>query len=266
MPHSIKQSLNAIVNESDTAAGRTFDLGVQLLIVVSMIALAVETVPTISETTRNAVRIVETVTLLLFCFEYVLRLATSPRPLGYALSFFGVIDLLAILPSLVGLSTDLRAIRSLRLLRVFRILKLARYSQAIRRIHLAIQIAWEELVLFGAMTLVVLYLAAVGIYHFENPAQPDTFASIFHSLWWAVTTLTTVGYGDVYPITVGGRVFTLLVLVVGLGIVSIPPGLVASALTRARELQQQEKSAASVQSTSDADTVHPVTAYEVEEP
>ena len=88
--------------------------------------------------------------------------------------------------------------------------------------------------------MILLYLAAVGIYYFENPAQPEQFASVFHSLWWAVTTLTTVGYGDVYPVTVGGRVFTFLVLMLGLGVVSVPAGSVASALGKARELEEDE--------------------------
>jgi voltage-gated potassium channel len=83
----------------------------------------------------------------------------------------------------------------------------------------------------------LLYFSAVGIYYFENDAQPEKFASVFHSLWWSVATLTTVGYGDIYPVTVGGKVFTFLVLLIGLGIVSVPAGLVASALSKARQLE-----------------------------
>lgn len=89
--------------------------------------------------------------------------------------------------------------------------------------------------LFGFVTAIMLYLSAVGIYYFENGAQPDQFKSVFHSLWWAVTTLTTVGYGDVYPVTTGGRVFTCFVLLIGLGIIAVPTGLLASALSQARE-------------------------------
>lgn len=107
-----------------------------------------------------------------------------------------------------------------------------------RRFHLALIVAKEEVVLFLAMTLILLYLAAVGIYYFENEAQPETFASVFHCLWWAVATLTTVGYGDVYPITVGGRLFTFAILLIGLGVISVPAGLVASALARARQLEE----------------------------
>ena len=144
-------------------------------------------------------------------------------------------------PEKVSLNTrlgSLRSLRAFRLLRLVRTLKMVRYSKAMQRFHRAILIAKEEIVLFFALTLLLLYFAAVGIYYFENVAQPEAFASVFHSLWWAVVTLTTVGYGDVYPVTVGGRVFTFFVLLIGLGMVSVPPGLVASAMSKARELEE----------------------------
>ena len=125
-----------------------------------------------------------------------------------------------------------------RFLRLFRLLKLARYSRAIQRYKDAFVIAKEEIVLFLSATLAVLYVSSVGIYYFENPVQPKLFASVIHSMWWAVVTLTTVGYGDVYPVTVGGRIFTFFVLLVGLSVVSVPPGLVASALSEARRLER----------------------------
>ena len=127
-------------------------------------------------------------------------------------SFLGVIDFVAILPFYLSLGIDLRAFR---LLRLFRLFKLARYSRAIRRFHRAFLIAREEVILFLVVTVILLYLAAVGIHHFEYEAQPEVFTSLFHSLWWAVTTLTTVGYGDTYPVTVGGRVFTFFILLIG---------------------------------------------------
>lgn len=117
-------------------------------------------------------------------------------------------------------------------------MKLTRYTRAIATFRKALNIAKEEVVLFLFATSLLLYLSAVGIYYFENSVQPDQFKSIFHSLWWAVATLTTVGYGDVYPITVGGKVFTFIILMIGLGIVAVPAGLVASALAKVR---QEEK-------------------------
>jgi len=99
----------------------------------------------------------------------------------------------------------------------------------------------EELILFLFATAFLLYFSAVGIYYFENPAQPEQFQSIFDSLWWAVATLTTVGYGDVYPVTVGGKIFTFFVLLIGLGIVAVPAGLVSSALTMSLENEKQNE-------------------------
>ena len=132
----------------------------------------------------------------------------------------------------VSISSRLRAVRLLRLFRAF---KLVRYSAAIDRLNRAFLIAREELILFACATMLILYFAAVGIYYFENEAQPDAFASVFDGLWWAVATLTTVGYGDVFPVTAGGRFFTFIVLISGLGVVAVPTGLIASALSRARE-------------------------------
>ena len=143
------------------------------------------------------------------------------------------------LPFYIAPGADLRSVRVFRLLRLFRLLKLVRYSKAVRRFHIALNIAREELILFGTVSFIMLYLSAVGIYFFENEAQPMHFASVFHSLWWATTTLTTVGYGDVYPVTLGGRCFTFVVLLVGLGIISIPAGIVASALAKAREIEDK---------------------------
>ena len=104
----------------------------------------------------------------------------------------------------------------------------------------AIALAKEEAILFLLATIVLLYLSAVGIYYFEHQVQPEQFKSIPHSLWWAVATLTTVGYGDVYPITVGGKVFTFIILMIGLGIIAVPAGLVASALSKVREDEKNE--------------------------
>ena len=117
-----------------------------------------------------------------------------------------------------------------------------RYSQALSRLGIALKLAKEELLLFLAMSLVVIYLAAVGIYYFEQSAQPEAFASVPHAMWWAVATLTTVGYGDLYPVTAGGKIFTFIILIVGLGLVAVPAGIVASALAKARDMSSESDS------------------------
>lgn len=233
-----RQLLQRIVEQTDTPAGRVFDLAVQALILFSLVTFSVDTLPDLPPTVRSTLHVAEAATVVLFTLEYLLRISVSSRPLSYIFSFFGLVDLLAILPFYLAATVDLRSLRAFRLLRLFRILKLARYNRAVRRFHRALLIAREELVLFFVLSAIILFLAASGIYHFENSAQPEAFASVFHSLWWAIVTLTTVGYGDVYPVTLGGRVFTCLVLIAGLGVVAVPAGIVASALDKAREMEE----------------------------
>lgn len=216
-------------------AGRAFDFVVLFLIVFSLVALPVGTLPDLSPIVKRALDISEVVITLLFTLEYGFRIATAPKKTGYIFSFYGLVDLVAILPFYLSLGVDLRGIRVFRLFRIFHILKLTRYNAGMARFGKALVYAREEALIFLFATLIVLYFAAVGIYYFERDAQPENFQSIFHSLWWAVTTLTTVGYGDVYPITAGGKLFTFVILMCGLGIVAVPAGIVAAALSKVRQ-------------------------------
>jgi voltage-gated potassium channel len=231
-------SLKTTIERSDTRWGRVFDLFIQSLILISLLCFSIETLPGLAPETLLWLEWIELFTVVVFTVEYLLRIWVADRPVSYIFSFYGLIDLLAILPFYLTAELDLRAIRAFRFLLLFQAFKFARYSKAIRRFHRAFLIAKEEIVLFVCVTLLLLYFAAVGIYYFENEAQPEHFASIFHSLWWSVETLTTVGYGDIAPVTVGGKVFTLFVLLIGLGIVSVPAGLVASALGKARAMEE----------------------------
>jgi voltage-gated potassium channel len=233
-------SLKNTVEQSDTPAGFAFDVFVQAMVVLSIVAYAVETLPGISQGIAGGLRAFEVFSVAVFTVEYGLRWLVAKPKSQYLFSFFGIIDLIAILPFYLSLGFDLRSVRAFRLLRIVRLLKLARYNSAIRRFHIALSIAKEEIVLFACVTLILLCLAAIGIHHFESVTQPETFGSVFHCLWWAVATLTTVGYGDVYPVTVGGKVFTFVMLMVSLGFISVPTGLVASALAKARQIEEQE--------------------------
>ena len=238
----MKTWIRSKIEDSNTKLGFMFVVLIQALIVLSLVAFSIETLPNLPPSVLLALRWFETISIAIFTAECLTRIYIASRSCNYLFSFFGLIDLLAILPFYVGLGVDLRSMRAFRLLRIFRILKLARYSSAIRRFHIALRIAREELILFGCVTVILLFLAAVGIHFFEHEAQPETFASVFHCLWWAVSTLTTVGYGDVYPITVGGKIFTFFILLLGLGFISVPAGLVASALSKARQIQEHEHS------------------------
>ncbi len=230
-------SIKEVIEDNATIEGRAFDLVIQTLIVLSITCFVVQTLPNLSATTRNVLQIINVATIVIFTIEYVLRVAIADSKIKFITSFFGIVDLLAILPFYIATGLDLRAVRSLRLLLIFRALKLVHFRRAMHRFHSAFLLVREELVLFFFVTGILLLFAGSGIYFFENPRQPEAFASIFHGLWWAVSTLTTVGYGDVYPVTVGGKVFTSLLLLIGVAVISVPTGLLSSALTKARSAE-----------------------------
>ena len=233
----IKDYLQKIVEDNTTNKGRYFDYTIQLLIVLSLISFSIETLPDLQDKLRVWLQFFEVFSVIVFSIEYLLRVWVSKRPKKYIFSFYGIIDILAILPFYLVGFLDLRFLRAFRILRIFRALKVIRYNKAIQRFGVAFKLVKEEIVLFIACTIILIYITSAGIYYFENEAQPETFKSIFHSAWWSIVTLTTVGYGDVYPITLGGRIFTFFVLMIGVGLVTVPAGLVASALSKAREIE-----------------------------
>ena len=231
-------SLKQIVEETDTRMGKVFDLTIQILIVVSAVSFAIETLPGLSSTMIRLLAISEAVIIGVFTAEYLLRLYLSQKKLSFVFSFYGLIDLAAVLPFYLALGLDLRSLRIFRLARLAILLKIFRFSKAARRFQLAFKLVKEEILVFGLFSLALIYLSAVGIYHFEHEAQPEVFVSVFDGIWWATVTLTTVGYGDVVPITTGGKVFTFFVFIVGLSMIAVPSGLVASALSKVRELEK----------------------------
>ncbi|KSA14984.1 ion transporter [Maribacter dokdonensis] len=236
----MKQYLKNIVEINDNRKSRVFAYFIQALIFISIISFSYETIPDLDVTTRKVLRAIEVFCVIIFSIEYLLRIYVADHKLNFVFSFYGVIDFLAILPFYLALGIDLRSLRALRFLRLFRILKLMRYNRAIKHFTKAIALAKEEILLFLIVTLILIYFSAVGIYYFENEVQPENFSSIFDSLWWAIITLTTVGYGDVYPVTVGGKVFTFFILMIGLGIVAIPTGIISSALTKSVDKKEDE--------------------------
>ncbi len=206
----------------------------QALILVAIITFTFETVPDLSPAALKTLRVVESSLLILFTAEYVLRVVVARSKARFIFSPFGIIDLLAILPFYIAMGIDLRSLRVLRWFRIFRALKLLRYSRALRHFVAALNVIKEQFVVYLMATGLMIYFAAAGIYYFEHQAQPDTFKSIFHCVWWSVVTLTSVGYGDMYPVTVGGRIFTCMLLPIGLGVLTVPAGLIAFGLTQAK--------------------------------
>jgi len=243
--HSWKEHVELALHGRHPRFGRFFELLLLTIIAISSVAMGIETMPDLPMWARSALAITDTVFVAVFTLEYVLRIIVAPHWRRYVFSFYGVVDLLSILPFYIGLVLgrgvlDLKLARTLRLFRLLRMFKLARYTKATERLVKAWKIVREEVVVFGAASVIVLYVCALVIYQFENPAQPEAFSSVLAAMWWAAITLTTVGYGDIYPITAMGRVFTVLMLLVALGIIAIPTGLVSSALTSLRG-QEEDK-------------------------
>ena len=216
----------------------SFEKIIQILIVISLISFAFETLPNLSTTWQTVLKYTEIVIVLIFTIEYIIRISLCRPRLKYVFSFYGLIDLIAILPFFLATGIDIKSVRAFRLLRLLRFVKLLKYNAAIRRLKEALNDDKDELILSGLVAGILLYLASIGIYYFEGEAQPDSFGSVFHSMWWAVCSLTTVGYGDVKPITVGGKIFTGVVLIIGVGIVAMPTAILASSFNNAKKKEK----------------------------
>ena len=234
----MKKKIIKIFKTRENKISLFFDYFIQFLILLSIVSFTIETLPDLDQNTINILNDFEIISVSIFTVEYLIRIILNKKKLKFIFSFYGIIDLLAILPYYLSFGFDLRSARVLRFLRLFRLMRLVRYSKAINRFSVAFKMIKEELVMFSVVSVILFYISAVGIYYFENAVQPETFSSIFSSLWWSVVTLTTVGYGDAVPITIGGRIFTFIILMIGLGIIAIPSGMISSALTEARDIEK----------------------------
>ncbi len=231
-----RQRLHTVIFEADTRAGRAFDVALILCIVASVAVVVFESIGSLGARWRHELFVAEVAFTLLFTVEYILRLVAVRRPLAYARSFLGVIDLLAIAPTWLTLFVPgaqfFLTIRVLRLLRIFRILKLSEYLAEAGVITSALRASRRKIFvfLFAVITLVVLIGALM--YMIEGPAHG--FHDIPTSMYWAIVTLTTVGYGDLSPQTPMGKLLASVVMVLGYAIIAVPTGIVTSELTAAR--------------------------------
>lgn len=227
----VKQRLNAILESRPLASINV------LMILFSMMSFSLETLPNLPPEASKFLNAAEHPIVALFTLEYLARIYTAHNRLRFITSFHGLVDLLAIAPYYLSFAVDSRSLRLLRMLRLLRAFKLGRYVSALTRMSTAFMQAREELAISVIVLTVAIYFSAFGIFYFEHDAQPDKFVTIFDALWWAVATITTVGYGDIYPITLGGRFFTFIVLIIGLGLISIPAGIFASSLLAVKKKQ-----------------------------
>lgn len=220
-------------------ASRAFDAALLLLIAANVLAVVLETVPRLHARYAAAFTAFEAVSVAIFSAEYLLRLWAAPADpryrggvrgrLRYALTPMALVDLAALLPFfLAAVGMDLRFVRAFRLMRLFVLAKAGRYVAALRLFRAVVQSKREELVLTTFILALLLLVASSLMYFVENPAQPEVFSSIPAAMWWAVATLTTVGYGDVYPVTVAGRLLASVVAVLGIGFFALPTAILGT--------------------------------------
>ena len=227
------------------------DIAIISVIGVNVLAIVIETLPWVTGGLARALQVLEVASVLLFTVEYLLRLWTARyrRPgqrgmvgaLRFAVSPAGLIDLMAIIPFYLPfvIAVDLRFVRVLRIARFLRLLKLGRYLRSVALFGKVLRERRDELLITVMMTALLLLVASILMYYIEGEAQSDKFPNILSSLWWAVVTLTTIGYGDVVPVTGWGRLLSGLVAVMGIGLVAVPTGIVSSGFIE--ELAKQRK-------------------------
>lgn len=224
-----------IVFEAETPAGRFFDITVIALILISLVAVFLESVRSIREVYLDELHIIEWILTVLFSIEYVLRLISARRPFRYVFSFYGVVDLLAILPSYISLFVPgtqyLLTIRVLRLLRIFRVLKLSKYVSESRVILAALRTSKHKISVFVVAILSIAIVVGSLMYVVEG--EEHGFVDLPTSVYWAVVTLTTVGYGDLSPQTLLGKFLASIVMVMGYGIIAVPTGIFTRELIKA---------------------------------
>ncbi len=231
----MRKKLYEIIFEADTKSGKLFDLALIFLILISIVVVLLESVPRNSPVLTEILQDAEWVITILFTLEYLLRIWVVQKPRRYIFSFYGIIDLLSVLPSFLGLlftgTQMLIVFRSLRLLRVFRILKLTRYVQEASILWRALKASRKKVTVFLFFIIILITILGTVMYIIENPSNPG-FSSIPRSIYWAIVTLTTVGYGDIAPITVVGQFLASVIMIIGYSIIAIPTGIVGSEMAQ----------------------------------
>jgi len=232
-----RHRLHEIIFEAETPSGKLFDIVLLCGIVLSVIAVMMESVKPIQAVYGTELRIAEWFFTILFSIEYVLRILAVGRPRGYVLSFYGIVDLLSVLPTYLSMlipgAQSLLLVRVLRLLRAFRVLKLAQFVHNANELSAALRASRHKILVFVSTVISIVIIVGAVMYLVEG--EDAGFTSIPIAVYWAVVTLTTVGYGDIAPQTVVGRVLASALMVVGYGIIAVPTGIVTAELTNQKQ-------------------------------
>ena len=239
----LRKKIYEIVFEAETAQGKAFDIVLLISILLSVVIVLLESIPEVRSSYAKSLLFVEGVFSFLFLIEYILRLYSVQKPMKYALSFYGIVDFLSILPALVILfytnAHSLMILRGLRLLRVFRILKLSRYLSQSQMIINALKASKEKISVFIVFVLIMVTIFGSLIYLIEGNVN-EGFDSIPRSIYWSIVTLTTVGYGDISPITPLGQFLASIIMISGYAIIAVPTGIVTGELMNASKQQQSD--------------------------
>ena len=241
--HSWRVRLHLIIFGTDTVIGRAFDIVLLYLIVISIVVVMLESVKAIEESYGTIIRIAEWTFTIIFTIEYILRIITTHKPSKYIFSFFGIIDFLAVIPTYLTIilagSQYLLVVRTIRLLRVFRILKLGRYLGGGKQIVDALIASREKIIVFIGVLVTLVTIMGTLMYLVETP--DDGFTSIPQSIYWAIVTLTTVGYGDIAPQTVIGQALASIVMIMGYSIIAVPTGIVTAELVKGQGPKKKDQ-------------------------
>lgn len=237
MTNKFKKRLYDIIFEADTPAGKSFDVILLLMILISVAAVMMESVPAIEEKYSHWLNFTEWLITVLFTAEYILRVYVVRKPARYIFSFYGIIDFLAILPTYLAVvfsgAHGLIIIRALRLLRIFRIFKLTRYTSEGSVLVRALKASRTKISVFLFAVFMLVIILGTIMYLIEG--EQSGFTSIPKGIYWAVVTLTTVGYGDIAPVTSLGQFVAALVMILGYGIIAVPTGIVTAEYSRVRK-------------------------------
>jgi voltage-gated potassium channel len=232
---SWKNKLHEIIYEADTPSGKLFDVVLLIFILLSIVLVMLESVDYIGSQYYGILNILEWIITILFTFEYIARIICVNKPKAYIFSFYGIIDFLSTIPKYLSLffvgTHSLVAIRALRLLRVFRILKLTRYIGESTNFGRALKRSRVKVAVFLSFVLVLCIILGTVMYLIEGD-EDSGFSSIPRSVYWAIVTLTTVGYGDIAPVSALGQSIASLIMILGYGIIAIPTGIVTSEMTK----------------------------------
>jgi len=237
--NSFRQKIHEIIFEADTTNGKLFDIILLAAILLSIVGVMLESVYEIDRKYHELIIAFEWGFTILFTIEYFFRIYAVNRPFKYIFSFMGIVDLLAIIPTylifILPAAHSLSVIRAIRLIRIFRIFKLSRYLRGAHTMQIALRSSRPKIIVFLLSVILLVIILGTLMYVIESGARTNGFENIPNSIYWAIITLTTVGYGNIVPMTIFGKIVASFIMILGYGIIAVPTGIVTAEFSRKRK-------------------------------